>query len=94
MTLRQNASDVEEEALNEESTTTRGSLRNSESLKDIYTADFSQSETVGFIEEALEPVDMTEARQGTCTRNVQHFFGEVRIHLVVTKGDYVEPQLV
>ena len=51
-TLRQDGSNVEEAALNEESTATRGSLRDSESLEDIETEDFSQ--TVGFFEEVLE----------------------------------------
>ena len=45
-TLRRDASDVEEAALYAESTATRGSLRDSESLEDSEMEDFSQ--TVGF----------------------------------------------
>ena len=56
-TLRRDASDVEKAALGEESTATRGSLMDSESLEDSETEDFSQSETVGFFEEALEQAD-------------------------------------
>ena len=51
-TLRRDASNVEEAALDEESTATRGSLRDSESLEDSETEDSSQ--TVGFFEEALD----------------------------------------
>ena len=40
-TLRRIASDVEEAALNEESTATRGSLGDSETLEDSETEDFS-----------------------------------------------------
>ena len=47
-TLRRYASDVEEAALDEESTPTRASLRGSESLEDSETEDFSQ--TVGFFD--------------------------------------------
>ena len=50
--------------------------------------------TVGFFEEALEQADRAEPRRGTRARNVQQFFGEVRTHLVVTEGDYVEPKTV
>ena len=39
-TLRRDASDVEEAAIDEESTATRGSLRDSESLEDSETEDF------------------------------------------------------
>ena len=42
-TLRRDASDVEEAALDEESTATRGTLRDSESLKDSETENFSQT---------------------------------------------------
>ena len=59
-TLRRDASDVEEAALDEESTTTRGSLRDSESLDDSETENFAQ--TVGFFEEALEQADRAERR--------------------------------
>ena len=62
-TLRRDASDVEETPLDEESTATRGSLRDSESLEDSETEDFSQ--TTGFFEEALEQADRTEPRRGT-----------------------------
>ena len=41
MTLRRDASDVEEAALDRESTATRGSLRDLESLEDSETEDFS-----------------------------------------------------
>ena len=91
-TLRRDASDVEEAALDEESTATRGSLRDSESLEDSETEDFSQ--TVGFFEEALEQADRAEPGRGTRSRNVPQFFGEVRTHLVVTEGNYVEPKTV
>ena len=92
-TLRQEASNVEEAALDEGSTATRGSQRDSESLEDSDT-DFSQSETVGFNEDALEHADRAEPRQGTRATNVPQFFGEVRTHLAVTEGDYVEPRTV
>ena len=92
MTLRRDASDVEEAALDEESTATRGSLRHSESLEDSETEDFSQ--TVGFIEEALEQADKAEPKRGTRARNIPHFFGEVRTHLAVTEGNSVEPKTV
>ena len=59
-TLRRDASDVEEAALDEESTATRGSLRDSESLEDSEMEDFSQ--TVGLLEEALEQADRAEPR--------------------------------
>ena len=72
LTLRQDASDVDEAALDEESTATRGSLKNSESLEDSETEDFSQ--TAGFFEEALEQADSAEPRRGTRARNVPHFF--------------------
>ena len=77
-----------EAALDEESTTIRGSLRDSESLEDSDTEDFTQSETVGFNEEALEQADRAEPLRGTRARNIPPFFGEVRTHLAVTKGDY------
>ena len=91
-TLRRNASDAEEAALDEDSTATRGSLRDSKSLEDSETEDFSQ--TAGFFEESLEQADMAEPRRGTRARNVPQFFGEVRAHLAVTEGDYVEPKTV
>ena len=62
-TLRRDASDVEEAALDEEYTATRGSLRDSESLEDSETEDLLQ--TVGFFEEALEQADRAEPRRGT-----------------------------
>ena len=86
--------DVEEASLDEESTETRGSLRDSESLENIEPEDFSQSETVGFSEAAQEQADSAEPRQRTRARNVPQFFGEVRTHLAVTEGDYVEPETV
>ena len=91
-TLRQEASDVRETALDEGSTATRGSHRDSESLEDSYTEDFSQ--LVGFKEDALEHADRAEPRRGTRARNVPQFFGEVRTHLAVTEGNYVEPKTV
>ena len=91
-TLRRDASDVEEAALDDEPTVTRGSLRNSESLEDSEPEDCSQ--TVGFFERALEQADRAEPRRGTRARNFPQFFGEVRTHLVVTEGDYVEPKTV
>ena len=92
--LRRDASDVEEAALDEEFTATRGSLRDSESMEDSETEEFSPSEIVGFVEEALEQADRAEPRRGTRARNVPQFFGEVRTHLVLTEGDYVEPRTV
>ena len=71
-TLRRDASDIEEAALDEESTATRGSIRDSESLEDSETEDYSL--TVGFFEEALEQADRAEPRQGTRARNVPQFF--------------------
>ena len=91
-TLRPDASDFEETALAEESTATRGSLRDSGSLEDCETEDFSP--TVGFFEEALEQADRAEPRRRTRARNVPQFFGEVRTHLAVTDGDYMEPKTV
>ena len=90
--MRRDASDVEEAALNEESAATRGNLRDSESLEDSDTEDFSHSETVGFYEEALEQAHRAEPRRGTRARNVPQFSGEVRTHLSVTEGDNVEPK--
>ena len=87
--MRRDASDVEEAALDEESTATRGSLRDSDSLEDSETEDFSQ--TVGFFEEALE---QAEPRRRTQARNDLQFFGEVRTHLAVTEGNYVETTAV
>ena len=92
-TLRQEASDVEEAALDEGSTATRGNQRDSGSLEDSDT-DFSQSETVAFNEDALEHADRAEPRRGTRERNVPQFFGEVRTHLAVTEDYYVEPRTV
>ena len=91
-TLRRDASDVEKAALDGESTATKGSLRGSESLEGSETENISQ--TVGFFEEGLEQADRVEPRQGTRARNVPQFFGEVRNHLVVTEGNYVEPKTV
>ena len=91
-TLRRDSSDVEEAALDEESTATRGSLRDSESLEDRETEDYSQ--TNGFFEEALEQADRAEPRRRTRARNFPQFFGEVRTHLAATEGDYVEPKTV
>ena len=93
-TPRQEASDVGETALNEGSTATRQSHRDSESLEESDREDFSQSETVGFNEDALEHADRAEPRRGTQARNVPQFFGEVRTHLAVTEGNYVEPKTV
>ena len=73
-TLRQEASDVGETALDAESTATRGSHRDSDSLEDSDTEDFSQLETVGFNEDALEHADRAEPRRGTRARNVPQFF--------------------
>ena len=93
-TLRRDASDAEEASLYNESTETRGSLRVAESLEDSDTGDFEKSETVGFFEEALQQADRAEPRRGTRARNVPQLFGEVRTHLAVTEGDYVEPKTV
>ena len=53
--------------LDEESTATRGSLRDSESLEDSETEDLSQ--TVGFFEEALERADTSEGHEQGKFRN-------------------------
>ena len=90
--LRRDVSDFEEAALDEESTATRGSLRDSESLEDSETEDSSQ--TVGIFEEALEQADRAEPRRRTRASNVPQFFGEIRTHLTVTQGNYVEPKTV
>ena len=92
--LRPDASDVEEAALDEESTSSRGSLKDSEWLEDSETEDFSQSETVGFFEKELESADRAESRRVTRANNVPLFLGEVRSHPAVTEGDYVEPKTV
>ena len=88
-TLRQDDSDVEEAALNEESTATRGNLRDSESLEDSDTEDFSQSETVSYFEEAQEQAHRSETRRGKRVRNVPQFSEEVRTYPVVSEGDKV-----
>ena len=91
-TLRRDGSDVEKAALDEESTATIGSLRDSESLEGSETENISQ--TVGFFEEGLEQADRAKPRRGTRARNVPKFFGEVKTHLAVTEGNYVEPKTV
>ena len=91
-TLRRDASDVEEAALDEESTATRGILRDFESLENSETEDGSQTD--GFFEDALEHADRAEPRRGTRARSVPQFFEEVRTHLVVTEGNYVELKTV
>ena len=91
-TLRRDASDVEEAALDEESTATRVSLRDPESMEDSETEYFSQKG--GFFEEALEQADRAESRRGTRARNVPQLFREVRTQLAVTEGDYLEPKTV
>ena len=80
-TLRQEASDVGETALDDGSTATRGSHRDSESLEDSDTEDFSQLETVGSNEDALDHGDRAEPRRGTRAKIVPQFFGEVRTHV-------------
>ena len=72
--LRRDASDVEEAALNENTIAKRGSLRDSEPLKDSDTEDFSRSETVGFTEGSLEQADRVEPRRRKRARSVSHFF--------------------
>ena len=79
--MRRDTLDVEEAILDEESTATRGSLRDSEFLEDSDIEDFSQSETVGFFEEALEQADIVDPRRGTRASNVPQFCEEVRTHL-------------
>ena len=83
-----------EKALDDGSTATRGSPRDSESLEDSDAEDFSPLETVGFNEDALEHAGRAEPRRGTRARNVPQFFGEVRTHLALTEGNYVEPKAV
>ena len=92
--LRRDAFNIEEVALDEESTATRVSLRDSESLEDSDKQEFSQSELVGFFEKALEQADRTEPRRGTRAKNVPQFFGEVKIYLAVTDDDYAKGKTV
>ena len=54
--------------------------------------DLSQSETVGFFEEALDQADNTEPRPGILAKNGPKFVGEVRKHLDVSEVDYVIPK--
>ena len=54
--------------------------------------DVSQSETVGFLEEALDQADNTEPRPGTLAKSVPKFVGEVRKHPDMTEVDYVKPK--
>ena len=54
----------------------------------------SHSQRVGFFEEALEQANRAEPRRERGSRDVRHFFGEVRAHLAVTEFDYVEPKTV
>ena len=84
------------ESVNTQELTLRGDASDvgEAALEDSYVEDFSQSETVGFFDEALEQADTAEPRQGTRARNVPQFFGEVRTHLVVTEGDHIEPKTV
>ena len=65
-----------------------------ESLEDSDIEDFSLSETYGFFEEALEQEDRAERRRGTRAMNFPQFLGEVRTHIAVTEGDYVEPKTI
>ena len=80
-TLRQEASDVEEAALDEGSTATSGSQRDSESLEDSDT-NFSQPETVGFNEDAVEHADRVEPKRGTRARIVPQFLEKLGPNLL------------
>ena len=60
---RRDAQDIEEAALDGESTATNWSLRDSASLEHSYRELFSQSERVGFAEEALKQADKAEPRR-------------------------------
>ena len=73
-TLRPEASDLGETALDEGSTATRGSYRDSESLEDSDTEEFSQLETVGFNEDALEHADRAEPRQRDTSKECSAIF--------------------
>ena len=57
----------------DEYTATRVSRRVLKSLKESGKEDFSQSETVGFAEEALEQADRAEPRLGTRAKTVPQF---------------------
>ena len=59
------------------------SLRDLESLEDSDTEDFSQSETVGFFEEALEKADGAEPRGEQWARNVPQFFSEKSVPMLL-----------
>ena len=69
-------------------------ITETQSLEDSDTEDFSQLQTLGLNEDALEHADRAEHRRGTRARNVPQFFGEVRTHLAVTAGNYVESKTV
>ena len=89
-TLRRDTSVFAEAALDEESTATRVE---SQSYRKTVTQRTSQLETVGFTEEAPEQGDWGEPSRGTRARNLPKFF-EIRTHLAVTEGDYVERKTV
>ena len=89
-TLRRDALDVEKAALVEKSTATSEKPRDSESLENSDTENFSQSETIGFAEEALKQTDVAKTRLRTRARNVKQFVGEVRTHLAETEGNHVK----
>ena len=93
-TLTRDAPGVEESALDEESTATRRSLKDSDPLEDSATENSSYSERVCSFEEALERADRAEPTLGTRATNVPQFSEEVKTHLVVTESDYVEPKTV
>ena len=62
-TFRRDALDDEEASPDDESIARRLSLGDSESLEDSDIEDFSESETVGFIEEALEQAESAKLRR-------------------------------
>ena len=70
-TLKRDASDAADavDAALDERFTTRGSYRDTESLENSDTEDFSHSEKVGFNEAALDHADRAETRRETQARN-------------------------
>ena len=71
--LRRDTSDVEEAALDEESTAIKRYSETQIPRKTSDTEDFSQSETVGFAEKSLKQVDRAKARRRSRAKSVPHF---------------------
>ena len=65
---------IEKPAEYEGSIATRGSLIDSESVENIDTEKFSQTESGGFTEEAIEQADRAEPRRGIRVKIVPKIF--------------------